>query len=119
MRYGQPQYSTVYLYLFMTLSLAILKFVLSPLLPTKKLNLQNSKLTYSFFSFFLCYLGIEVWSTYEDPFPSPSYDEEDDHEHGHGHGHGHSHGEGDREDEQDNVTMILPSAAKILAAQNK
>jgi ABC-type Zn2+ transport system substrate-binding protein/surface adhesin len=60
-------------------------------------------------------LGTEVWSTYEDPFPSPSYDEEDDHDHDHSHGHGHSHGE----DEQDNVTMILPSAAKILAAQNK
>lgn len=67
-------------------------------------------------SFFIsCWwnIGSEVWSSYEDPFPSPSYDEEDDHD------HDHNHGDCGGEDEHDNVTMILPSAAKILAAQNK
>ena len=60
-------------------------------------------------------VGSEVWNEYEDPFPSPSYDEEDEHDHD----HNHNHGAGEGEDAHDNVTMILPSAAKILAAHNK
>ena len=58
--------------------------------------------------------GADAWASFEDPFPaSPSY----------GHSHDHEHdceGEGCQEvDCAENVTMILPSAAKIIAQQNE
>ena len=51
----------------------------------------------------LCCLGADGWAEYEDPFPaSPQYSEDDK--------------EGE-EDPDNNVTMVLPSAAKILARE--
>jgi hypothetical protein len=51
----------------------------------------------------LCCLGADGWAEYEDPFPaSPQYSEDDE--------------EGE-EDADNNVTMVLPSAAKILARE--
>lgn len=50
-----------------------------------------------------CCLGADGWAEYEDPFPaSPQYSEDDE--------------EGE-EDANNNVTMVLPSAAKILARE--